>query len=306
MIDADLVKGGSLTVQLPFDRKDGQPVQGEVRNEPWGTILKTKTPSASSDNLKFCIPNLKDGILQIDEKICKEGAKEWEDKVVGFFLDKKLPYTIVKRAVDKKWNLKGQVEVLIDGDLFYFSFNNSEDRETALDEGSFHLMGNLFIIKPWSKEVEDDRGQISNVPVWVNLFKVPKYLWNNKGLNLIASIIGKPLFTYRQEYREEEDADGKSFTIDVEFQWKLLICTKCKGFGHESSKYGGLEKGKKNVNSDTKWIVAKTKGARNNQQRDVTKQITILKRPHTMEKEGNNEGGVMMNNRFDAIKDGVN
>ncbi|KAF5192427.1 hypothetical protein FRX31_017985 [Thalictrum thalictroides] len=74
------------------------------------------------------------------------GAKEWEHMIVGYFVDKKLPYSLVKSIVEKRWKLEGQVEILLDGDLFYFNFNKPEDRDYVLDEGSFHMLGKLFII----------------------------------------------------------------------------------------------------------------------------------------------------------------
>ncbi|KAF5180882.1 Rna exonuclease [Thalictrum thalictroides] len=175
------------------------------------------------------------------------GAKEWEDMIVGYFVDKKLPYSLVKSIVEKRWKLEGQVEILLDGDLFYFNFKKPEDRDYVLDEGSFHMLGKLFIIRPWTRSVEEDRGQISSIPLWVNFYKVPKFLWNPKGLNLIASVVGKPICADKNtEVKKmltfariciEVDAtkelplsipiktSSKSCIIDVEYVWKPLLCT---------------------------------------------------------------------------------
>ncbi|KAF9595930.1 hypothetical protein IFM89_006211 [Coptis chinensis] len=108
--------------------------------------------------LAYIEPIFNDGVLEIEEEILEHGAKEWEDKVVGFFLDKKLPYSIVKTQVEKKWSLKGQLDISLDGDRFYFGFHNVEDRDYVLDEGYFHMMGKLFIIRKWTREIEDSRG----------------------------------------------------------------------------------------------------------------------------------------------------
>ncbi|KAF5207958.1 hypothetical protein FRX31_002456 [Thalictrum thalictroides] len=96
--------------------------------KPWNSILKTKPTSVGSQTLNFIPPVFKGGVLQIEEGIFEEGSKDWDETVVGFFLDKRLPYSIVKRMVEKRWNLQGDVEILLDGDLFYFNFSNPEDK----------------------------------------------------------------------------------------------------------------------------------------------------------------------------------
>ncbi|KAF5191697.1 zinc ion binding / nucleic acid binding protein [Thalictrum thalictroides] len=151
-------------------------------------------PSAGSTNLEYFEPVYKDGFLQIPEEVREEGARLWEDRVVGFFLDKKLPFNYVKTAVTNKWKTSGEFEMALDSDLFYFKFSNLEDKEKVIEEGSFHLAGKLFIIRPWSREVEESRGMIKSVPVWVKLSQVPKDMWSPKGFSFLASAIGKPLF----------------------------------------------------------------------------------------------------------------
>ncbi|KAF5181439.1 hypothetical protein FRX31_028974, partial [Thalictrum thalictroides] len=163
-------------------------------NRLWSTLLKTLPPSAGAATLKYSDPIFKDGFLQIPEEVRMEGAKLWENHIVGFFLDKKLPFNYVKSAVTNRWKTLGDFEMALDGDLFYFKFSTSEDREHVLDEGSFHLAGKLFVIRSWTRDVENSRGMIKSVPVWVKMSRVPKDLWNPKGFSFLGSAIGKPLF----------------------------------------------------------------------------------------------------------------
>ncbi|KAF9599390.1 hypothetical protein IFM89_036947 [Coptis chinensis] len=230
-----------------------------------------------------------DGVLEIEEEILEHGAKEWEDKIVGFFL-----YSIVKTQVEKKWNLKGQLDISLDGDMFYFGFHNLEDRDYVLDEGSFHMMGKLFIIRKWTREIEDSRGSIKNVPLWVKFHKVPKQLWNATGLSKIASTIGKPLFMDKNTEEKmmlsfarvcvEIDAtkelpttlqirirSSKIATVEFQYPLKPLICTECKMLGHATTKckptspplykprvVPRAEPDTNNVNKPSKWRHVKT------------------------------------------------
>ncbi|KAF5207819.1 hypothetical protein FRX31_002594 [Thalictrum thalictroides] len=158
---------------------------GIERQPRWCSLLKTIPPSAGKEKLLFIEPIFKDGILQVEEEILNLGSKEWEDRVVGFFLDKKLPFSIVKDAVHKKWKLLGQVDIALDDDTYYFKFHNQQDREMVLEEGTIHIA-----------EAE---------------------LPNTITVNTLS----------------EHPA-----VIELEYQWKPLICTTCKAFGHSTIKCG--------------------------------------------------------------------
>ncbi|KAF5204612.1 zinc ion binding / nucleic acid binding protein [Thalictrum thalictroides] len=166
-----------------------------------------------------------------------------------------MPFNYVKTAVSKRWNLIGEFDMALDGELFYFKFASFEDRTKVLEEGSFHLAGKLFVIRPWTREVEQSREMIKSVPVWVKLAKVPKDLWNPKGFGWLGSAIGKPLFMDKTTEKGnmlsfariciEVDANkelpssiplGPNRIVEVEYPWKPLICCKCKVFGHPTTK----------------------------------------------------------------------
>ncbi|KAF5188350.1 hypothetical protein FRX31_022063 [Thalictrum thalictroides] len=247
----------------------------ERSNRLWSTLLKSLPPSVGSANLEFEKPIFKDGFLQIPDFVHQEGAKMWENHIVGFFLDRKMPFNYVKTAVTNKWKTLGSFEMALDRDLFYFKFSASEDREHVLDEGSFHLAGKLFVIRPWSREVENSRGMIKFVPTWVKMPKVPKDLWNPKGFILLGSAIGKPLFMDKTttkgtmlsfariciEIEPESELPSSiplahNVEIDLEYPWKPLICTKCKAFGHSTVKCSPPEP---STNKKT-WHIVGNKG----------------------------------------------
>ncbi|KAF5205327.1 Rna exonuclease [Thalictrum thalictroides] len=235
----------------------GIPPCSEEKAKAWSSLLKVSPHFAGKEVLYYIPPNVGDCIA-INDDLLEEGAKDWEDCVVGFFLDKKLPYTLVQTMVKKRWKLQGELEIGLDGDMYYFKFNNAQDREDALDGGSFFMAGKLFVVKAWSIEVEENRGLVMNVPVWVKFLNVPKHLWNTKGLSVMASALGKPLcmdkttedrkmLTFARicvEISAENElpneiklktSKGNTLTIPLEYTWKPDICTHCKMFGHKST-----------------------------------------------------------------------
>ncbi|GJW07139.1 hypothetical protein Tco_1569562 [Tanacetum coccineum] len=166
---------------------------------------------------------------------------KFENYVVGFFVGKKVAFTIVKNYVTNTWAKFGFEKIMSDDDgLFYFKFSSG-------------------------KGVEQD--EVTRVPVWVKLHKVPVVAYSADGLSLIASQIRNPImlddFTsamcveawgrigyaralievcadkeLKQEVamaipKGEEVKDGHSVAkIRVEYEWKPPVCIDCKVFGH--------------------------------------------------------------------------
>ncbi|KAF5180416.1 Ccr4-not transcription complex subunit [Thalictrum thalictroides] len=118
-MDDSLISGGMPENALVHNDPEGEGISTReivketqsqsVPKQPWSDILKKKPFSAGSETLVYAAPIFKEGILQINDDLIKEGEKDWEETVVGFFLDKRLPYSMVKSLVEKKWKLQGQV-----------------------------------------------------------------------------------------------------------------------------------------------------------------------------------------------------
>ncbi|KAF5198062.1 hypothetical protein FRX31_012351, partial [Thalictrum thalictroides] len=133
-------------------------------HQRWSSLLKTPPPSAGSEVLEFEEPKFEGNCLMLDDEMLETGEKEWEHKVVGFFVDKKLPFTVVKEIVQRRWKLKGEMDTVLDGDMYYFTFHNEEDKASVLDEGPFFMAGKLFIIQSWTRDIEENKGSVHSVP----------------------------------------------------------------------------------------------------------------------------------------------
>ncbi|XP_026416759.1 uncharacterized protein LOC113312218 [Papaver somniferum] len=141
--------------------------------------------------------------------------------------------------------------------MFIFDFQCAEDRVRALEMGFMFISNRLFIIKPWSRTVEQDIAELKSLPVWMNFRNDPLFMWNKKGLSMIANFLGKPLMMDTQTLNKTrmnyaricvevditcEFLDSFTFTlggkdkveIKMEYSWKPPKCTECALFGHRS------------------------------------------------------------------------
>ncbi|GKC64485.1 trichome birefringence-like protein 3, partial [Tanacetum coccineum] len=193
---------------------------------------------------------------------------KFENSVVGFFVGKKVAFTIVKNYVTNTWAKFGFEKIMSDDDgLFYFKFSSGKGVEQVIEQGPWLIRNVPLILTKWSPNMSLSKDEVTRVPVWVKLHKVPVVAYSADGLSLIASQIGNPImldaFTsamcveawgrigyaralievcadkeLKQEVvmaipKGEEVKDGHSVAkIRVEYEWKPPVCIDCKVFGH--------------------------------------------------------------------------
>ncbi|KAF9619495.1 hypothetical protein IFM89_007243 [Coptis chinensis] len=170
-----------------------------------------------------------------------------------------MSFPFVKQVLAKKWKTKGEFDMIADSELFYFKFTNEEDKLHVMELGPIYMAGNCFIVTPWSQDVEKRRKTIKGIPIWVNLYDVPKELWSEEGLGVVASRLGRPLLMdeataskkrisfarvcIEVEISSElplsfeiEMEKGDNRTVRVEYSWVPKKCDICKAFGHLTDK----------------------------------------------------------------------
>lgn len=87
-------------------------------------------PSRSPVKLRYIPPSLSDNPNLGELPPQKEDLGKWESCLVGYFLDKKLPYNYVKNSVSNQCKNLGLSEVLANGEGFmFFCFDNANSCE---------------------------------------------------------------------------------------------------------------------------------------------------------------------------------
>ncbi|KAF5183443.1 zinc ion binding / nucleic acid binding protein [Thalictrum thalictroides] len=227
---------------------------------PWSDLFSTKkSGSFLNSKLKKFLPIYQDGIAVVPQNIISKGIQQWEDLLVGYFIEKKLPFSIVKNTLTNFWKLKGSFSISSDQDLFYFKFNSLEDKKKVLDEGPIFIGGRFFVIRQWSKEIEKQKNKLKSVPVWARIFNLPKELWTEEGLGYVASLIGEPICADEASMRQQRLSFAKVcvevttlhkfdksiklnmggdevITLGIDYPWIPSICSICNSFGHKTSK----------------------------------------------------------------------
>lgn len=84
-----------------------------------------------------------------------DGISKWKNTLVGYFVDKILPFSVVKPKAFLLWVDYGLKEVRAMGDgLFLFIFNNVSGPQAILDGGLWFILKQEIILKKWSDDVD--------------------------------------------------------------------------------------------------------------------------------------------------------
>ncbi|KAF9611212.1 hypothetical protein IFM89_027762 [Coptis chinensis] len=151
--------------------------------------LPTSTSHSLDVALKQFDLQILEGVAQIPMDIIHKGFSDWQEYVVRFFLEHRLPYKMVKEFLKKKLRTKTEFEMVSDTDLYYFKFQNEKDRCLVLEAGPVLIGGRCFVVIEWPSEIEKKKKTVKAIPIWVNLHEVSKDLWTGEGLGFLASRI---------------------------------------------------------------------------------------------------------------------
>ena len=104
--------------------------------------------------------------LIVPSTITAQGGREWHNTLVGFFLDRKLPYSLMVRATAKFWEYAGLVDTLAsDQGIFYFKFDSCSSLDAVLEGGPWYIAGRPIILRKWEPHLSLEKDRISKIPI---------------------------------------------------------------------------------------------------------------------------------------------
>ena len=237
----------------------GGDLGGKVKASPvksWKNLFSM--PEKSSGPLQFYRPHNGDGkiVVKPPAGAVNEGIYVWKGCLVEQFLDKRLPFPVVRSLVNKLWGKKEMLDIsTTENGLYFFIFRDPEARDWVLDSGPWHLAGRPFILRAWHPGMDMLNIQLSSIPIWVKFYNIPLEYWTSTCLGYIASNVDIPLhldsLTENQtklsfaricvkvgvdcEFPKSvllDRGNGNFSTIRIEYPWAPQCCPVCKRFGH--------------------------------------------------------------------------
>lgn len=191
------------------------------------------------------------------------GAKPlWEDFIIRKFLNTKDPHVgKIHMIVNKIWRLGDRSSLIdvfeVNESTITFRVRIGSMRQRILHRGMWNITDIPMIVSKWTPFAEEAQPAMKLIPLWVTLSNIPLTMFTDKGLEFLASAVGKPIrlhpkiescvsFDEAQLLVEadltkglpkecaimgEEDGELDS-VINYSYPWLPPRCTYCKKWGH--------------------------------------------------------------------------
>ncbi|GKE77952.1 hypothetical protein Tco_1544072, partial [Tanacetum coccineum] len=148
-----------------------------------------------------------------------------EDKV------EETDFVLPLAAIESKFGV--QKVMRDDEGVYYFKFDYPNGVDQVLQQGSWMIRKTPLILNKWMPNLSLAKDEVTKVPVWVKLHRVPVMAYSEDGLSLIAFAQALIEVSAKKDLKENvimsvrlEIGEGYSKeNIRVEYEWKPPTCS---------------------------------------------------------------------------------
>ncbi|XP_074271075.1 uncharacterized protein LOC141594996 [Silene latifolia] len=225
-------------------------------NKTWSSVAKPK-PGMS---LYYCDKRAESTVIEVEEDDVVEELKFWKNTLMGNFLGAKPKIKEVDEYVQKYWkNVTRPIVQYYKKGWYSFRFLSEADMNEILKGGPWNMGTSTLVLKQWTPMFSKEMDSVSIVPAWILFPDLDPFMWSNKVLSKMASVVGKPLFadlptTYKSKLSfarvlVEVDVAGDLHTTmqlnspnrgettqRIIYEWLPHYCHCCRKLGHVTEK----------------------------------------------------------------------
>ncbi|KAF8407155.1 hypothetical protein HHK36_006281 [Tetracentron sinense] len=144
-----------------------------------------------------------------------------------------------------------------------------EDKETILNGGPWRIQQAMLVLREWNRHTKLDKIEFLDIPIWIEIYNLPLFMWKLAFFSAIGSIMRRPLcidnptlgrshLNYARISVKVSVANelpdtvlvrlnpNTAYLLHLEYDWKPPLCAKCKVFGHSDDSCG---RGKQSENA---------------------------------------------------------
>ncbi|RID48343.1 hypothetical protein BRARA_I04863 [Brassica rapa] len=255
-----------MKLGVPVDDKAGELVDKPVnsitdnqvpRSSPtWCDRAKGSTKPLQKKGESFVLPS-GEACIKIPNSIIEKNRKSWDCFVLGQFYHDPPSQSTIFSIVNGIWSrrFKDISVSKMEGNSFLFRIPNATTRHMVIQQKLWQIGGRTMFVDKWEPGVVPLEPELSSVPIWLELRKVPFQFFNEDGLERIAGLVGDPKFLHPSTANKTDLEVAKVWTIidprkplpeavNVQFEsgeicrvlvsspWMPPICEHCKEVGH--------------------------------------------------------------------------
>ncbi|GKB02469.1 hypothetical protein Tco_0830558 [Tanacetum coccineum] len=109
----------------------------------------------------------------------EEVSARFANTLFGYFIGKRLAFPLVENYVKNTWAKFGLERVMLQNGFFFFQFATKEGMEKFIENGPWLIKLVPLILNVWTPNSKLKKDEITSVPVWIKLHKVPIVAYSN-------------------------------------------------------------------------------------------------------------------------------
>nr|GEX17831.1 zinc knuckle CX2CX4HX4C [Tanacetum cinerariifolium] len=161
---------------------------------------KFLTNSCEITNLCSCI-----------RKVVQKVNSMYLNTLYGYFIGKRMAFPVVEYYAKTNWAKHGLKRIMMNAKgFFFFQFGMSQGLEDVLEGGPWMVCNSPIIIKKWTVKTSLLKEELTRIPVWIKFHDIPLQVFEEEGVSLIASYLGKPIMMDSITSSMCKDAWGRS------------------------------------------------------------------------------------------------
>ena len=149
--------------------------------------------------------------VSIPRRVVEKVSARLEHTLYGYFIGNRMAFPVVEYYARNNWAKYGLKKIMMNAKgFFFFKFDTQAGLESVLEDGPWMIRKSPIILKQWSIDTRLCKEELTRIPIWVKLHDVPIQVFEDDGINLIASFIGKPIMLDSYTSSMCKDSWGRS------------------------------------------------------------------------------------------------
>lgn len=223
--------------------------------------LSVRNPWAEGDSVPVFAVDRGVASLEIPAEVFEDSDPLWRCFVVGYFIGDSPHVRSIHATVNRICSLPGsksKIDVqFIDKNTVLFRIENEALRNQVIKRKCWHIADIPLVVNEWSPETAAAPPDLSAMPLWVDLRKVPSQLFSHCGLKVVSTPVGKFVKLHPQTEKctqldmarllmevdlhkplVEEiqflDRSGELIKVKVMYPWLPDRCSLCSKWWHKT------------------------------------------------------------------------
>ncbi|GKB44888.1 retrovirus-related pol polyprotein from transposon 17.6 [Tanacetum coccineum] len=217
-----------------LENKEGSLEKNTSKPPSFASILQNNTSNKTVKLQElYNIDCVEGAAVTIPIEAVEEVSARFANTLFGYFIGKRLAFPLVENYVKNTWAKFGLERVMLQNGFFFFQFATKEGMEKVIENGPWLIRLVPLILNVWTPNSKLKKDEITSVPVWIKLHKVPIVAYSEVGLTLVEVSTDNELVDSLVVAIPFPNGKGHSLeTIEIEYEWEPPRCSTCKIFDH--------------------------------------------------------------------------